>query len=161
VIDVRSDNDFSLARFKPARYSAVSGEEGGIADQDQMFPRVSVPVRITRASGVEIDFVAAIETSLEIAILKVGGMLPFYSEQMSEGDRTVRPDFRLDHKQPSRQRERYPELPPSKRYRIRPDESGGPPLFAPFLKVEGYWPYFPQSLPSLAAAHHHLWLEQS
>jgi aconitase A len=49
------------------------------ASQDQIGPRAPVPVRITRAAGGEIRFdaIAAIETSLEVEILKAGDMLPY------------------------------------------------------------------------------------
>jgi aconitate hydratase len=48
------------------------------AEPDRIYPRGSVPV-ITRTAGkaIRLEAVAAIETSLEIDILKAGGMLPF------------------------------------------------------------------------------------
>ena len=65
---------------RPQQLDLKPGDTISIAaDPDQLCPRGSVPVVVTRNSGNTLRFeaVAAIETSLEIEVLKAGGMLPF------------------------------------------------------------------------------------
>lgn len=62
------------------------------ADPNLISPRCSVPVAIRRASGTSETFVAiaAIETNLEVEILRSGGVIPLILQRVTEAEATSR-----------------------------------------------------------------------
>jgi aconitate hydratase len=76
----------------PARLSLTPGDRLAIeAEPEQILPRSRIPVRILRATGDSeaFDAVAAVETSLEVDILRAGGILPLILHRATGVDHRV------------------------------------------------------------------------
>ena len=95
------------AEWHPTRAATSSQATGSRSTRapDRLAPRAPVAVTIHRASGKTetFDAVAAVETTLEVAILQTGGVLPLIlNRALASSDERSLPDRRHGAKRPAR-----------------------------------------------------------